>query len=189
MRGQRCKHFPLSQDIEITAYYSVQLILAKIFFATLRIFQKGFTGMTPQEKIRANAELVRRELGQTSEMDNFGYNAESVAWLDGFIERQRLRAEFADETAIERMSQMLGSFIGECVIACYGGEWKEQEGSWAVDFGGGNAAYPFNKVRKQFLHGGEDSVQSWFETIPLIFTQQLDAQPPPLKKPWWKFGR
>jgi hypothetical protein len=145
--------------------------------------------MTPQEKIRANAELVIGQLGQASGIENFGYNAESVVWLDGFIERQRVRPEFADEASIEQMSQTLGSFVGECVIACYGGEWREEDGSWAIDFGGGNVAYPFNKVRKQFLHGEEDSVQSWFQTIPLILSLQPAAQLPPRKKPWWKFNR
>ena len=145
--------------------------------------------MTDQEKLRANAELVVGQLRQASGMDDFGYNAESVEWLDGFIERQRVRPEFADETAADRLSQMLGSYLGECVISCYGGEWREQEGTWAVDFGGGNAAFPFNKVRKQFLNGASDSVHSWFQTIPVVFAQRLDPQPPPPKKPWWKFGR
>ena len=144
--------------------------------------------MTPLEMIRANAELVLRQLREASGMENFGYNAESVAWLDGFIERQRVRPEFADKAAARRMSQTLGSFVGECVISCYGGEWRELEGSWAIDFGGGNAAYPFNKVEKQFLHGAGDSVRSWFETIPVIFAAQLAPQPPPIKKPWWKLG-
>jgi len=144
--------------------------------------------MTPLEMIRANAELVLRQLREASGMENFGYNAESVAWLDGFIERQRVRPEFTDEAAARRMSQTLGSFVGECVISCYGGEWRELEGSWAIDFGGGNAAYPFNKVEKQFLHGAGDSVRSWFESIPVIFAAQLAPQPPPIKKPWWKLG-
>lgn len=148
--------------------------------------------MTPQEMIRANAEMVVAQLREASGMEGFGYNAESVAWLDGFIERQRVRPEFADGEAAERLSQTLGSFLGECVVRCYGGEWREAGGSWAVCFGGDdNAAYPFNKVRKQFANGAGDSVLSWFETIPVIFAQQIGAtpeQPPPKKRPWWKLG-
>ena len=147
--------------------------------------------MTPREMIRANAELVVKQLRQASGLDDFGYNAESVEWLDGFIERQRARPEFADEGAAEGMTQTLGSFVGECVIACHGGEWREMDGSWAVDFGGGNAAYPFNKVRKHFANGAQDSVLSWFETIPVIFAPRVEATPeqsPPKKRPWWKLG-
>jgi len=150
--------------------------------------------MTPQEAIRANAEMVVDQLGKSSGLEGFGYNAESVEWLDGLIERQRVRPEFADQEAVERITQTLGSFLGECVIRCYGGEWREQEGSWAVDFGGGESAFPFNKVRKQFMNGAGDSVLSWFETIPVIFADRLGAReeggvPAPAKKPWWKFGR
>jgi hypothetical protein len=144
--------------------------------------------MTDEEKLRANAELVVEHLREASGIEGFGYNAESVAWLDGFIERQRARPEF-DEAAADRLSNTLGSYLGECVVRCYGGEWERQEGSWAVDFGGGNSAFPFNKVRKHLVNGSGDSVRSWFETIPVIFAQQLSPQPPPKKKPWWKLGR
>lgn len=71
--------------------------------------------MTTQEMIRANAELVLGQLGQASGLEDFGYNAESVAWLDGFIERQRVRPDL-DQTAAERMSQTLGSYLGECQV-------------------------------------------------------------------------
>ena len=146
--------------------------------------------MTPQEMIRANAELVVARLREASGMEGFGYNAESVAWLDGFIERQRVRPEFAGDEARERMSQTLGSFLGECVVRCHGGEWREVDGTWAVCFGGDDAAFPFNKVRKQFANGSDDSVLGWFETIPVIFARPPEATPEePLKKrPWWKLG-
>lgn len=145
--------------------------------------------MTPLEMIRANAELVVRQLREASGMEGFGYNAESVEWLDGFIERQRVRPEFVGAEAIERLSQTLGSFLGECVIRRYGGEWRELEGSWAVCFDADNAAFPFNKVRKQFANGPDDGIFGWFETIPLVFARQLEATPePPKKRPWWKLG-
>jgi hypothetical protein len=124
--------------------------------------------MTPLEKIRANANLVVEQLRSVSGVEKFGYNPESVEWLDGFIERLRVRPDF-DEAAAERMTQTLGSYLGECVIACYGGEWREREGSWAVAFDAGNAAFPFNKVRKQFANGSEDGVLGWFKAIPSLF--------------------
>jgi hypothetical protein len=39
-----------------------------------------------EEKIKANAELVLKQLGPLSGID-FGYNAQSVAWVDGFMEK------------------------------------------------------------------------------------------------------
>jgi hypothetical protein len=105
------------------------------------------------------------------------------------LERLHVRPVFADEKLAERISQTLGSFLGECVIRCHGGEWREIDGSWAVDFGGGNAAFTFNKIRKQLGNGAEDGVNSWFNSIPLIFARRDDEQPEPQKKrPWWKPG-
>lgn len=124
--------------------------------------------MTAQEMIRGNAELVVAQLGNLSGIENFGYNAESVEWVDGFIERQRIRS-CLDEPTVHQMVQTLGSYLGECVVACFGGEWQQREGSWAVVFNEGNAAFPFNKVAKQFANGSEDSVRSWFDAIPLLF--------------------
>ena len=38
-----------------------------------------------EDKIRADAEVVIKQLGQLSGIV-FGYNAESVAWVNGFID-------------------------------------------------------------------------------------------------------
>src|SRR5262245_13088226 len=142
--------------------------------------------MTVQEQIRANADMVVEQLREVSGMSNFGYNAESVAWVDGFIDRQRVRPDF-DEGAIHQMRQNLGSYLGECVRTCYGGEWQEQEGTWAIAFNSKNAVFPFTKVSKHLVNGYEDSVQSWFDVIPVLFSQYIRPQAPK-KKPWWKRG-
>jgi hypothetical protein len=113
--------------------------------------------MTVQEQIRANADMVVEQLHEVSGISNFGYNAESVAWVDGFIEGQRVRPDL-DDVAIHQMSQNLGSYLGECVITCHGGEWQQQEGTWAIAFNTNNAVFPLNNVRKQFVNGSEDSV-------------------------------
>ena len=124
--------------------------------------------MTPKEMIRSNAEMAVKQLGEVSGIESFGYNAESVEWLDGFIERQRVRPE-CDEAFAEAFTSTLGSYLGECAIACFGGEWRQQGGSWAVGFSDENAAFPFNKVAKQFANGSEDSVLGWFACIPALF--------------------
>ncbi len=50
-----------------------------------------------EDKIRANAELVIKQLGPLSSLE-FGYNVESVAWVDGFIEQQRNRSDIDKNT-------------------------------------------------------------------------------------------
>jgi hypothetical protein len=104
------------------------------------------------ELIRKNASLAMETLGPTSGID-FGLNRESVEWVEGFIERQRAREDF-DLEAASRLVDVLGSFLGECIIANAGGGWRcDQENGWGIVFSEGNEAYPFNKVRKAFQNG------------------------------------
>jgi len=130
-----------------------------------------------EDKIKANAEFVIRQLGPSSGME-FGYNAASVAWVDGFIEKQRSNPDL-DQDAIDGLVSTLGSYLGECIIRCYGGRWQNIKGEWCVSFDDKNAAYPFGKVKKQFMHGQEDSTKKFFELIPQLFKEplQMCAQP------------
>jgi hypothetical protein len=123
--------------------------------------------MPTPEAILANARLVIDQLGPLSGLGSrFGYNRDSVEWVEAFIERQRVRPEFKAE-AQARMVQVLGSFLGECIIQTYGGEWREQKGTWGIFFDSSSAAFPFAKVAKQFEDGleGGDSILSFFELI------------------------
>ena len=112
--------------------------------------------------IRSNADLVIEQLDQTSDI-SFGTDAASVEWLEGFIERQRIR----QNTDVEGLVATLGSYLGEAVIAATGGEWDESdELGLSVLFPNGDRCFPFNKVRKQFEQGVEagESVSSFYDT-------------------------
>ena len=124
-----------------------------------------------KDKIRANAELVIKQLGPLSSLA-FGYNAESVAWVDGFIEQQRSRSDI-DKNEINGLVNVLGSFLGECIIRCFGGNWSNTDGEWCVRFDDENVVYPLNKIRKQFTNGQEDSIRSFFALIPVMFKQYI----------------
>lgn len=115
----------------------------------------------------------------------FGYDAQSVAWLDGYVERQRARADINQEL-IEGLVNVFGSYLGECIIKCYGGYWENAEALWRVSFDSKNAVYPFSKVQKQFQNGPEDSINSFFETIPLVFAPAI-SKGNAGGKSWWKF--
>jgi len=124
--------------------------------------------VTVEEQIRANAEMTAALLGPLSHVDGFGYNAASVKWLEGFIERQRTRG--LDDRAKTKLISNLGSYLGECVIARFGGAWQLQDGMWGVAFDSGNAVFPFNKVGNQFENGTAcGGVYAWFTTIPIVF--------------------
>ena len=123
--------------------------------------------MNQLEDIRANAELVVKTFSETNEV-NLGFDKESVEWLDGYIERNR--AGWTDETA-EKLSSVLGSFLGECIRVNYGGEWSETENGLAVAFDDGNATFPFNKIEKQIKNGSEDSIASFYNSISVLFNR------------------
>lgn len=117
------------------------------------------------ESIKKNAELVIKQFAPLSEIQ-FGLNRDSVEWVEGFIERQRAREDF-DLNNSERLIDVLGSFLGECIIANTGGEWGASETyGLGVTFPDGNVCYPFNKMGKIFRHGlaGGDSILSFYDT-------------------------
>ncbi|HEU4324458.1 MAG TPA: hypothetical protein VFS21_15055 [Roseiflexaceae bacterium] len=118
--------------------------------------------------IKENAALTIRTLGHCCPID-FGLNAESVAWVEGFIERQRARPDF-DGPLADRLTDVLGSYLGECMIEIYGGRWELLDGRWGVRLPNGNAAFPFTKVHKQFDEGldGGESVASFFQVFGMI---------------------
>lgn len=121
-----------------------------------------------EDQIKANADLVITKLGPLSDID-FGLNRESVIWIESFIERQRQRDDIDLET-IDGLVEVLGSFLGECMVANYAGQWHEVNGMWGVQLENEATAFPFNKVRKQFDNGieGGDSIISFYEVSPLI---------------------
>ena len=118
-----------------------------------------------EEQIRANVQLVIRELGPLSGLD-FGLNRESVEWVEGFIERQRSRPDF-DENSLDGLVNTLGSFLGECIAVNTGGtwQWSEAQQALGVTFPAGGYAFPFAKVRKAFLQGLEagESISSFYD--------------------------
>ena len=117
------------------------------------------------ELIKKNAQLVIDRLGRLSDV-NFGLNRESVAWVEGFIERQRARPDF-DSTTVNNLVNTLGSFLGECIIANAGGSWRwsDEDQNWSVAFSDNSHAFPFVKVSKLFTNGleGGESILSFYD--------------------------
>jgi hypothetical protein len=81
---------------------------------------------------------------------------------------------------------VFGSFLGECIVRCYGGTWKQHDGVWCVAFDEKNVAFPFAKVAKQMDNGLEDGIASYFDVIPIVFKNVARAATSTPEKPWWK---
>lgn len=123
------------------------------------------------EVIRSNAELIRslakRRLGLDLEYDH-----EAVKWLDGFLTRQR---ESLDPDQRHGLVQAAGSFLGECIIKTYGGEWSERPDGWCVQLDAGAHCFPFSKAEKQLMNGPTDSVLSLFEVLPIMIKKLQES--------------
>ena len=136
--------------------------------------------MKIEDKIRANARRAIEQLGPLSGIE-FGYNRESVVWLAGYIEQLRQNGVL-DEATKEGLVNVLGSYLGECIIHCFGGAWRELDGRWCVALDDGNVASPFAKVVKQMENGLDDSIKGFFDTIPVLLS--VFGRPREPRKPW-----
>jgi hypothetical protein len=117
------------------------------------------------DRIRANAALVVKTFGENNDV-HLDYDADSVAWVDGYIERNR---QGWDEQTAENLSNVLGSFLGECIRRNYGGEWTMTENGIGVAVDEKNVVFPLHKAKKQIRNGSEDSIASFYQIIPVIF--------------------
>ena len=115
----------------------------------------------------ANAELLIHELRPLSGMD-FGFTGESVEWLEGHIERLRVAGQFQVEETKTKLAGMFGSFLGECIIRRYGGDWTEREGMWVVAFDGEHSVFPMGKAWQQMDHGLADGIGGFFRSIAVL---------------------
>lgn len=129
--------------------------------------------------------MVVEKLRPLSGID-FGYTRESVEWLEGYVERLRNSGEFESVEMRDKLTSVFGSFLGECVVRCYGGRWRQHDGVWCVAFDDDNMAFPFAKIAKQIDNGLDDGIAGFFNVIPTIFNYQPDTATPTDKKPWWK---
>jgi hypothetical protein len=136
--------------------------------------------MTPDDPrltlLRENTSFAVRELGK-ARGEPMDLSRESVEWIEGFIERQRKK--FADAEARAGLVSVIGSYLGEAIIAASDGRWDtDADGALGVCFENGYWCYPFNKVDKQFadgLAGGESILSFYNVSVNMVATGKLDA--------------
>ena len=109
--------------------------------------------------IRTNADLVVRSFKGITDFP-FGYNERSVQWLDTYIEHIRTTERSEDE--FNQLVANLGSFLGEALIAAFGGTWSLDQRGLAVRWDELNRSYPFTKVAGHLKNGSVDSIYSFY---------------------------
>jgi hypothetical protein len=127
-------------------------------------------------QIRDNAAFAMREFGEASGTE-FALDRESVAWVEGFIERMRLR--YGEDGAPSGIVSVIGSYLGEAIIAKTGGKWQSDDKGIGVAFASGDTAYPFAKVSKQFDQGlaAGESILSFYDIcVNFVATGKLAEQ-------------
>jgi hypothetical protein len=100
------------------------------------------------------------------------YDHESLEYLDDYIKRGRKTFEGKDQSGLVKT---IGSFLGECIIANYGGHWKQDEnGNWGIYFDDKNAVFPFVKVRKSLAPDSEgDSIAGFYDLSKMLRDGEL----------------
>jgi len=123
--------------------------------------------------IRLNAALVLKEMVELHGVV-LSYDENSVAWLDGHINRVREKLIFKETV---HLASIGGSFFGECIRRRYGGEWKLIGDKWAVAFDSDQAVFPYTRVSRH-LEGDGESIVGLYKTIPALFMLKKVASPP-----------
>lgn len=114
-----------------------------------------------QEAVAKNAALVQQMLGERAGIA-FDFGPASVEWMDGYISRIRGTTKEPG-----RLSQVLGSYLGEAIRRRDGGRWvRERDGEVGLELARGFVVYPFAKVEKHFANGEGDSVLALYRSIP-----------------------
>lgn len=97
----------------------------------------------------------------------FGYDDESLEFLDGYLDRQHRNG---DPEIHEQLATTMGCYVGECLVAMHGGEWfLDVEYGWMVAVRS-IKANPFAKTIKLLTNGlaAGDSVRSFVHTAPTL---------------------
>ncbi len=120
--------------------------------------------MDADERMQAIASAFAADMRQLYDLE-LVYDAPSVARLDAFIEEHRPEVQQGD---VEALSGRIGVFLGQCMVATYGGRWQyeEERGEWGIDFGHlvaeGFTAFPISKAYKHITQDHGDSILSFF---------------------------
>ncbi|MFL6659122.1 MAG: hypothetical protein ACJ8GW_13675 [Massilia sp.] len=126
------------------------------------------------ETIRKNATFVIQYIGHKNGLREFGLNAASIPYLDIFIDQNV--GEDTSEAVKEKYRNLLGAFLGECIVAHYGAEWKvDRKGMASLvvmsKSGELNILDPFGKLGKRIANGNVDNLSVYFqEFIPYVIS-------------------
>lgn len=130
--------------------------------------------MPPLQQIRWNAAWVAENIGKRSGIEPFAYTAESIHYVERFLACQEALVK-ASGLSVNKYVHLLGAYLGECIIANYGGAWQESpEGAICIRTKTqAHWLQPFRKVHQRITNGPEDDLGLYFsEFIPRLLASE-----------------
>ena len=119
------------------------------------------------KRIKNNVATVVKTFSAPGQAATFGLTAHSIAALDQYLERT-VNASTTDATK-QRLMNLIGSFLGECIVAKYGAKWViAKDGKPHLQLQPAKTLHfldPFGKVAKRIENGSEDNLSAYFAQL------------------------
>ena len=78
------------------------------------------------------------------------FSAESVSWLDTYIDEHRAQLNENDKSLLQ---EKFGAFLGESIRRNYGGRWvKDSDDQWMITFDDQHHTSPFAIIGEHLHH-------------------------------------
>lgn len=100
-------------------------------------------------ELQEEAQLVIDVLSE-KEAVQLDFSADSVSWLDTYIEQHREELDEGDKSLLQ---EKFGAYLGESIRHNYGGRWvRASDGNWTVVFDEEYQAAPFKLIAEHLDH-------------------------------------
>lgn len=112
-------------------------------------------------ELHEEAQLVI-EVIREKEAVRLDFSADSVSWLDTYINQHRAKLNQDDKTLLQ---EKFGAFLGETIRHHYGGQWVMAHGSqWMIAFDEQRQASPFDMIGDHLDH--QTALAQRFQHLP-----------------------
>jgi len=122
--------------------------------------------MDATKMVQANGKTVKESL-------KIEYDLDGLLAIELYIKKE-FEEKSREEVLNSNLVSLFGSFLGETVIANYGGQWAfDPENRLYVEFDSENGVYPISKMRRYFEEGNQESFVNFYQDIPLLHPNQM----------------
>ncbi len=107
------------------------------------------TTATRTSEFQEDAQLVIDVLSEKEQV-HLDYSAESISWLDNYIDEHRADLNDGDKLLLQ---EKFGAFLGESILRNFGGRWvRNNDNHWMIAFGETVKASPFELIAQHLDH-------------------------------------